>query len=293
MNPLQTPQILLVGLPSTGKTSFLAALWHYIGAYIPNKKLKQYQFSTDDEYLNKIYHDWLNCKQPARTSSNDKSNTDIELFLEHTISGERLILNVPDVAGETFKQQWELRTWNKQYLKQVKNAAGLILFIHPLKLTTLTLLHKIYKLTDGEHSDSDNSTTEPWSPDKSTTQVMLVGLIQFHLLHFTRTPMPLALVISAWEKELESKLTPAKWLETNMPLLSQFLLANQERLDVNIYGISAQGGDFEEPEECDRLQNLSEEADRIKVQVDSEEPSNDITEPIQWLLSTWKNQATQ
>jgi len=293
MNSSQTPKILLVGLPSTGKTSFLAALRHYIGAPIPNKKLKQYQLSTNDEYLHKIYLDWLGCKQPTRTSSNDGHKVDIELFLKHTDSEEKLILNVPDVAGETFMQQWELRIWTERYLRQVKESDGLIIFIRPDTLVNLTLLHKIYDLTDAEDSGSDDSTIEPWSPRKATTQVILIELIQFHLSHFTRSPMPIALVISAWEKEEERKLTPAQWLEKDMPLLSQFLLANQEKLTNNIYGISAQGGDFEEPEERDRLQELSEEADRIKVQVGSEKPSNDITEPIQWLLSTWKNQVTQ
>lgn len=295
MDALQTPKIVLIGLPSTGKTSFLAALRHYIEVDIPDKKLTQYQYSQNDEYLTKIYLDWLGCVRPNRTLLYDKYNRDIKLFLQHVVSKEKLILNVPDMAGETFKQQWESRSWTKPYSIEVEQADGLILFAHSQNIKTPILLQDIYAATEGEEEEEVYmGNLEPWSREKAPTQVILVELLQFHLAHFSRTPMPVALVISAWEKVLEGghKITPASWLEINMPLLSQFLTANREKLQTNIYGVSAQGGDFADPEERTKLQHLDDAAHRIKVQVGSEH-SNDISAPIQWLLSTWQSPSAQ
>ncbi|WP_201980429.1 TRAFAC clade GTPase domain-containing protein [Hymenobacter rubidus] len=293
MASLQTPKIVLLGLPSTGKTSFLAALRHYIEVDTPNKKLIQYDYSENDEYLTKIYFDWLGCALPTRTPANAKTYRNIKLFLQHIETEEKLILDVPDIAGETFNQQWESRSWTKLYMSEIEQADGLILFIHSQDVRTPVFLHDIYALTEGEEEDYI-SKLEPWSPRKAPTQVVLVELLQFHLEHFHRKPMPVAIVISAWEKLLSggTGITPERWLERNLPLLSQFLIANQEKLQTNVYGVSAQGGDFANTEERTKLQHLDDAAERIKVQVGTEH-SNDISAPIQWLLNTWQSPSTQ
>jgi hypothetical protein len=293
MSNSQAPQLLLVGLPETGKTSFLAALWHYLKSpKIPNRKLTQYKLSPNDKYLSNIYKDWLSCKRPVRTALAEQKNTDVELFLQHTSTGEKFVMNVPDVAGETFRSQWEQRTWMNTYLEEVEKAAGFIFFIHSQKnIVTLNLLQDSYGVQP-EKADSDDSIE--WSPKKTTTQIILVQLLQFHLEYFTRTPMPVAFVLSAWEKELDEEFTsePAEWLESTMPILSQFLKANHEKLQAKIYGISAQGGDFEDGDKRAALQRLREPAERIRVQVGAEQ-SNDISAPIQWLLETWQNSSVQ
>ena len=293
MNDSQGPQILLIGLPETGKTSFLAALWHFLKSpKIPNRKLIQYKRSPNDKYLSDIYKDWLSCKRPIRTALADQKTTDIELFLQHKSTGEKFVMNVPDVAGETFRDQWEQRIWMNTYLEEVKKAVGFIFFIHSQKnIITLKLLQDGYGLPPEGVTSEDSI---KWSPKDTATQVVLIELLRFHLEHFMRTPMPVAFVLSAWEKELDEEfaIEPAEWLESTMPMLSQFLRAHHEKLQIKTYGISAQGGDFEDGDKRAALQKLHEPADRIKVQVGAEQ-SNDISAPIQWLLETWQNSSVQ
>jgi GTPase SAR1 family protein len=292
MNNSQAPQILLVGLPGTGKTSFLAALWHYLkSTKISNKKLTQYQLSPNAAYLQKIHNDWLSFKRPVRTVLAEQKDKDIELFLEDKGTGAKFVMNVPDVAGETFRDQWETRAWMKTYIEEVKKAAGFIFFIHSQEITTLNLLQDSY----GVPSEQVNSESSiQWSPKDTAAQVVLIELLQFHMEYFTRTPMPVVFVLSAWEKELDEAFAvePTVWLETQMPMLSQFLKAHHERLLIAIYGISAQGGDFEDDDERAALQELREPAERIRVQVGTEK-SKDISAPIQWLLETWQNSPVQ
>jgi hypothetical protein len=292
MNDSQAPQILLVGLAETGKTSFLAALWHYLkSTKIKNKKLTQYQSSPNDAYLQKIHHAWLSFEKPVRTALAEQKNKNIELFLQHSDTGEKFVLNVPDVAGETFRDQWEDRGWMNTYTEEVKKATGFIFFIHSQKMQRLNLLQDSYG-AQPEQADSESSIK--WSPKDAATQLVIVELLQFHMEYFTRTPMPVVFVLSAWEKELDEEFNvgPADWLEMQMPMLSQFLKAHHEQLQTNIYGISAQGGDFEVDDERTALQKLREPAERIRVQVGTEQ-SKDISAPIQWLLETWQNSPVQ
>jgi hypothetical protein len=292
MNDSQAPQILLVGLAETGKTSFLAALWHYLkSTKIKNKKLTQYQSSPNDTYLQKIHHAWLSFEKPVRTALAEQKNKNIALFLQHSDTGKKFILNVPDVAGETFRDQWEDRGWMNTYTEEVKEATGFIFFIHSQKMQRLNLLQDSYGAQPEQLSPESSV---KWSPKDSATQLVIVELLQFHMEFFSRTTMPVVFVLSAWEKELNEvlNLEPAEWLDTQMPMLSQFLKANHEKLLTNIYGISAQGGDFEDDDERAALQKLREPAERIRVQVGSEQ-SKDISAPIQWLLETWQNTLVQ
>lgn len=292
MNDSQAPQILLVGLAETGKTSFLAALWHYLKSNkIKNKKLTQYQSSPNDTYLQKIHHAWLSFEKPIRTVLAEQKNKNIELFLQHSDTEKKFVLNVPDVAGETFREQWEDRGWMNTYTEEVEKATGFIFFIHSQKMHRLNLLQDSYEV---QSEQLGPKSSEKWSPKETPTQLVIVELLQFHMEYFNRTPMPVVFVLSAWEKELDEVLSlePADWLETQMPMLSQFLKANHERLLTKIYGISAQGGDFEDDNERAALQKLREPAERIRVQVGTEQ-SKDISAPIQWLLETWQNSPVQ
>lgn len=60
---------LMIGLPQTGKTTFLAALWHVVKNLheVPGAlSLKKLQ--GDQEHLNRICDNWLEFKQVARTN---------------------------------------------------------------------------------------------------------------------------------------------------------------------------------------------------------------------------------
>ena len=70
-------------------------------------------------------------------------------------------------------------------------------------------------------------------------------------------------VVSAWdlvEKEFETdKLTPEGYIKTKLPLLYQYLMCNAEKFNYEIWGVSAQGGDFNDKEDLKRLQSENDE----------------------------------
>jgi hypothetical protein len=102
----------------------------------------------------------------------------------------------------------------------------------------------------------------------------------------------LAVVLSAWDKieEEGQGIMPEQSLADELPLLDQYLRHGLDRWDVRVYGLSAQGGDFERDEETDdedrnervaEIRALEDASDRIRLMVP--ELSKDLTEPIAWL----------
>jgi len=47
-------QVMILGLPESGKTSYLAALYHYVSSLKDGKSYEEYQQASDTTYLNKI-----------------------------------------------------------------------------------------------------------------------------------------------------------------------------------------------------------------------------------------------
>jgi hypothetical protein len=309
-------QILVTGLPGSGKTSFIAALFHYLQSKeITGKLFSQARPSPDAEYLTDIHNKWLECKEQDRTSQNTSKNSKVQMFLKDEVTSNEYELNIPDVAGENFQVQFEDRIWEDSYKKEVQKSSAMVLFIHPNKIKVHALIDDVMpELTEfmEEEGDKDNSSEEINAPDVTEisdageeaeqeeklepfdikncpTQVVLVDILQFHLELINRSGnLPLILVVSAWDMvtALDKKITPSKWLHKQLPLLDQFLIANSDVINHAVFGVSAQGGDLTKPEVVQRLQQLDEQADKVIVQFE-DKSNTDISLPLQWIMDQW------
>lgn len=316
----ETNKILMFGLPESGKTSFLAALAHYVRSQVEGKELNEYKLSSNTAYLNAILEPWLLGKKQERTKivAATESNTLAELYLEKIHSQEKLTLHIPDFFGEIFENQFIDRLVELTYLAQMKSADGLILFIHPDKIKypvlieDVVLANQIAGIIDIQTGDGKNSTidptngnekkgesgsgnekeepqpAEPFDFDGVPTQVILVDLLEAHLEYRKKSPLTIAVIVSAWDivKKDMADLTPSEWMKNSMPLLWQYLVASEEKVRFKIFGISALGGDIENHEDLNRLTALGEPAYRVRVQEDQVENHN-ITLPIEWILNQW------
>lgn len=59
--------VLVIGLPKTGKTTFLAALWDVVDTENVEGSLVLESVDGDSEHLNTIRVLWANCKEMPRT----------------------------------------------------------------------------------------------------------------------------------------------------------------------------------------------------------------------------------
>jgi stage III sporulation protein SpoIIIAA len=58
MNASSASNQLIIGLPETGKTTFLAALWHVVTSEEVNESLRLERLHGDSKYLNEISAKW-------------------------------------------------------------------------------------------------------------------------------------------------------------------------------------------------------------------------------------------
>ena len=292
-------QLLALGFPEAGKTTFLAALWHLAESEEIAEALCLERLPADAEYLNGIKNGWIRCQKVKPTIPGKEEFP--SLWLRDRGGGPIGQVHFPDLSGEFFKRAWVNRRWSSQYDKIVAASNSILLFINPSKVRdphTIADVAKIGKavLDAGEGLVSEQTTpsitespaaaVEKWEPEKAATQVQLVELLQYvdWRMH-TGRPIRIAVVISAWDLVAQRKtggITPDLYLERRLALVDQFLKSNFERFQARVYGISAQGGEL--PDDYTRLMKYEHASERIRV----DGPNcakHDITEPLRWGLS--------
>jgi hypothetical protein len=289
-------KILVAGLRGSGKTSYLAALWHLIEAGELPTSLTASQLQPDRKYLNDIRDKWLKFQEVGRTSL--RSHEIVSLLLNDATTGDIIDLMLPDLSGEFYRLQWATRKATTRYADFGSESSGVMLFIHPLTVKKTPLISlpaeqpapsppvqsvSVAAPTEEAAPDAEVARAKPWSSDLSPTQVQLVELLQFvNWLRAPDKPARIAVIVSAWDV-IHDPVLPISWLENRLPLLFQFLVANADRLPFRIFGVSALGGDLEK--DLAQLQNESIPAHRIKVVDRSLQPHKDLTAPIRFLLA--------
>lgn len=285
-------QCLMLGLPKAGKTTFLAALWHVLKSREITGSLLMERREGDQEYLNLIADQWSKCAELDRTPSGGQMG--VAIVLRDPARDTLVRMSIPDMSGELYASQWEDRNCTTEFAELAANAGGCLAFIHPGTLSQTTWIAGANAVYDGwvegggavQEQTSQDATafetvppTTPWSPRGAPTQVQMVEVLQF-LADLTGRRLRLALVVSAWD--LVSKdISPAKWVEQELPLLWQFLRTNRSQFEVEYMGVSAQGG---RASDADTLLEHPVASHRIRMVAPGVE-GHDITHPIRWLMS--------
>ncbi|WP_184547201.1 hypothetical protein [Mucilaginibacter sp. FT3.2] len=285
-----TNRCTFMGLPSSGKTSFIGAFWHVVESGEINSTFTVTVPPGDREYLNKLRSNFLDCKVQERTKIDFVKKIEIEVTEQS--SGKLATFVFPDLSGETFESQFEYRKLTGDYIEQVSECNSLMLFINPRTLKKSYLISALNGMfEDGEEQEAivlETATTATrWTPKLCQTQVVLVDLIQI-IKNNVHTPCKIGVIISAWDTIKQSldpdevNLSPGEWLKKELPLLSQYLFANRESFPSKVFGISAQGGEYSENDNTE-LQGKLKPSERLIVQ-DDDVISHDITIPLKWLF---------
>lgn len=280
----RSTNLLFVGLPKSGKTTYLAALWHVLDDQSSATKLKRKHNSVDRTYLNLIAEAWRACTPVPRTTL-QADDTTVALHLEGDGFGD-FTLTVPDLGGEAFEQEIEHRKLTAAHAALFREANGVLLFVHPdvKKGTQISEQDQITASIGGTSEAPSGANGRaavpvPWNVEMLPTQAKLVELLQF-LLEMVEQRLRVAVVVSAWDLVAEVGQTPREYVSGRMPLVRQFLDANDDVFDHAVFGVSAQGGEI--PDEKSKLLEL-DSLKRIKVCLEREN-DHDITKPLAWLL---------
>lgn len=113
------------------------------------------------------------------------------------------------------------------------------------------------KKTDLERNDNLSIENTVRRKNEKTNQAEVVDLLQC-ILFIKKEKARIKFIISAWdkvEKEFEQeRLLPKDYLQIELPLLYQYLKSNTDKVEYQIWGVSAQGGDFSDKKEKIKLQ---------------------------------------
>ena len=273
----------LIGLPHSGKTTFLAALWHLLTSSETKSTWVLDHLDGDNQYLETIVAAWRSGDEVPHTSM--QSERTVTIHVKSSISGEHLALSFPDLSGESFDMQCLVRRCKPDYVERIDMAHGILLFLNADRATDGVTILDLGELAE----TTQDAEAKPWSAKMIPEQVRLVELLQFATRRpFARKKRRIAVVISAWDVVLEPRPAPDVWLARERPLLYQYLASNPSLWESRVFGVSAQGGNVKD---ADKRAELLEMIPSNKIECVGPEVENphDLTSLIRWISAESRN----
>lgn len=283
-----TREISIVGLPGSGKTTFLAALWHLIREDAGVKTGLRFGKLSEGNYehLNSIAKLWRAGKIQIRTQTNGLKTVSMELVDENDVC---VRVTFPDAPGEEYSRIWEDRKIDEN-IAATFTAPSILLLVNGDRIQFPAWVVERTALNNTLGLKTDNKEPTDWQAKDAPTQVQLVDLVQQMMRPpLAAGPRRLAVLISAWDRVMGEESSPENLLVTKLPLLNQYLRSGRDSWTWRVWGVSAQGGEYDDPEKKDktedaaRLRALNRPSDRIML-VNGSNKSSDLTEPLQWLM---------
>jgi len=276
-------RFVIMGLPASGKTTFLAALWHMVEAKEVECRLSLKRYDGNLEYLNAIAEAWRTFKPVPRTSQ--FGVVDVTLGLTDVQTGAEATAFFPDIAGEAFDAQVEARHCRPRFIDDSANEDGILFFISAdMKQDGMSVVEFNHMMPETPAAVADSAPPREWEPKHISSQARIVQLLtDLGRRPFSERPRRLAIMLSAWDVALHTGMSPDVWLAANMPLVSQFVRANGQAFQSRIFGVSAQGVSLDDSQAVDGAADVLPSR-RVQV-VQGEEVGHDLSAPLVWLMS--------
>lgn len=285
---MKQKKCLIAGLPESGKSTYLGALWYTIN-YHKDKDNMQLKASMNNppenvEQLMALSTKWVNVEDMDRTSSDVPDNITFNM----TDGVEEFTLDVPDFRGESIRQLIT-RNQPKSFDEWIEKGD--------------TLLYMISDINSGVFADDFQEDEEELAEGydeipKFEIEKMTPAALNMLILRYFYERCKfrkVAICLTAWDKVIKeyAKVNPKEYLKEKSPALYNFIEYHFPTAD--IYGLSAQGESYEYETipgtdekrvkaDCKkRLQSKTMKGERAYI-VEGTEEDNDITKPIAVLL---------
>ncbi|PKF49273.1 hypothetical protein [Enterovibrio nigricans] len=250
MKDIKEIKLTFCGLPESGKTSFLAALSHLSNSCEIATDLKLESLPKHRYFINNLADRWLGCEEVLRTQVSNRDR------LEMTVSkgSQRFRLEMPDLSGETWKNLWVDHELDNENISFINQSHGILFFIHCDNIQYPYTIGDVQVMNYTTDSNGDEKAKPaPWNPSIHTpTQTIVVDLLSKLFSLIDNREARLAIVLSAWDKADEG-IAPTAFIQRELPLLGQYLNSKLDFQYVEIFGVSAQGGDLKNNEIRTRL----------------------------------------
>jgi len=269
-------ELLIIGPPKSGKTTFLAQLYGRLINHMG--KLKMLETPDNIEAIKHAFKRLAIGKEPESTPATDNLEVSISVMLD----GQEFLLSCKDYGGEQVRDLVALMEYDKTWIKRAKTNDRWILFIRPSEI------EQRFDLSMKGYAEK-GSTEKKASINGTSDQSQFIELMQV-LLHARGTGMKepidtprLLIALTCWD-ELNTELTPEEILQQKMPLFGQFIAANWLPSACRIIGVSAQEFALDTDEARNKYRNeMPQNFGYVVLDDDSEE--KDLTRLIEEALS--------
>lgn len=225
-------EILIIGPPGTGKTTFLAQLY---GRLLDKKgKLRMASAPENIDGIKRAYDRLTDGEETEPTPSSD--NLEVRIPVLH--EGQEFVLHCKDYGGEQVRDLVALMEYDKTWIDRAKMNDRWILFIRPAEI------EQRFDLSEKGFAEKSQKKSDSLFPGVSD-QSEFIELVQV-LLHARGTGVKerigaprLLIVLTCWD-ELNANSTPEEILQQKMPLFTQFIAANWLPGCFKVIGVSAQ-----------------------------------------------------
>jgi hypothetical protein len=270
-----TKTVAMLGLPRTGKSTYIGALWLLVQSVL-EPDLTEVNVFGDRTHIDELAQRVALGKEIERTPVDTDEGFQVEIAIEDRGS---VLLDIPDLSGEAAREIVEDRKWRATLVDTLRQAEGLLLFVHPDKIDPPTPVNfGIAAAVDEKDQSPDDSDFD--SEDACTAAKLVELLENVFELRSDAWPIPVAVIASAWDR-VHGNPHPPQWLEERLPGVHGVLDANPGVVDAAVFGVSALGGHI--PDGVEKLMEKGEAAQRLFAYgPDGSEAK--LYDPLSWLL---------
>lgn len=283
---MEQRKCLIAGLPESGKSTYLGALWNTINFHKDKERMRLKAAPNNPpenvEQLMALSTRWVNVEDMDRTSSDVPDSISFNL----TNGMEEFALKVPDFRGESIRQI-VTRNQPKSFDEWIETGETLLYMINNVDSGVFA-----DDCREDEMEQAEDSDDIPVFDVKRMTPVALNMLI---LRYFSEKCQfrKVVICLTAWDEVIDNcgKINPTTYLKEQAPALYNFI--EYHFSNVAYFGLSAQGAKYEYESsdqegngkkkvtaECKRrLQEKTKNGTRAFVVADMDEDF-DITRPI-------------
>lgn len=278
-------RIMLIGGPDSGKTNYLGRLWQKLIA--KDGELRAPKAPKDIVYVEEALNHLLQGEFAPRTDKNiEEGERDFCVPVVLADGSNNVELVVPDVSGELWKNAIENVELPAEWMDQLNNSSGALLFIRVLSKLNIEPLDWVTSRALLSHSGGDGSSEDHAMP----TQVVLCELLRLLEIELGKQgsgKARVAVVVTAWDllDEETANQGPEAFLKKQYPIFSGKL--SDTELDIRVFGVSILGGDLgDEDFKREFLRGgLSTAGYSVGVGEEGEvSRSNDVSAPLAWVV---------
>ena len=272
---MESTNILLAGLPSAGKSTYITALWAIEKDGKSGHLLSCDGLPSESSYIDGMRDNWMVLREVRRTSFAEPQ--EIVLPMKNKRTGTKIALALPDFKGEVFLRILD-NVVSEDITKWCGKSSG-VLFMLNLGGCSPEMLQE-------QVSDTARPKVEIEKVVMTTNDITpaIKNVLLLKYLFNQIGDCPIAICFSQWDIiDCEDGKNMEEWVRENHPCVYNFVVEHFS--NYRYYGVSAQGADYIvlNEQQSDELAEKTTQKERAYVYTDKK--SFDITEPIDFIIS--------